>query len=119
MTKARKENGTGPAYTGLATEGAAPIVVLPGMATLPLSETPEIVAERYQLSLKVKRLERRLGEIDAVLKLSTGERQVGDFWVNVNSSNQERVDLEAVQDILGDAVPKKQVPVVRLTVVPA
>jgi hypothetical protein len=117
MTKAK--NGTGPAFTGLDPEGLVPIVVLPGTATLPLSETPEIVAERYDLSLKVKRLERRLAEIDACLKKKTGERQVGDFWVNVASSNQERMDQEAVRELLGEAVPMKLVPVVRLTVVPA
>lgn len=113
------KNATAPAYTGLATEGPVPIVVLPGTATPRLTETPEIVAERYELSLKVKRLERRLAEIDAVLKQSTGERQVGDFLVNVSSFTVERLDGDAVKEILGEATPYKPSVSVRLTVVPA
>lgn len=115
----KDKSGTAPLYTGLATEGPAPIVVLPGTATPPLSETPEIVAERYELHLKLKRLERRLSEIDACLKLRTGERLVGDFYVNVTSSDQTRADLDTIKEMLGDAMPTKLVPTVRLTVVPA
>jgi len=93
--------------------------VLLGQATLGASETPEVVAERYELNLQKKRLERRLEEIDSILKLRTGERQVGAFLVNVSSYNVERVDSDAVKEILGEATPIKTSVSVRLTVVPA
>lgn len=107
------------ANIGLATEGPAPIVVLPGTATPRLTETPEIVAERYDKAMQVKRLERRLKEIDEMLKLSTGERQVGEFLVNVSSFTVDRIDTDAVKEILGEATPYKPSVSVRLTVVPA
>lgn len=110
---------TAPAYTGLDLEGHAPTVVLPGTATPRLSETPELVAERYEKALQVKRLERRLAEIDVVLKKRTGERQVGDFMVNVSSFTTERLDAEDVKEILGDGTPYKASVSVRLSVVPA
>lgn len=114
-----RKNGTGPAYTGLATEGPAPTVVLPGTATPRLTETPELVKERYEKALQVKRLERRLADIDECLKRQTGERQVGEFLVNVSSFTTERLDGDAVKEILGDATPYKPSVSVRLTVVPA
>src|SRR5687768_10392797 len=116
---AKDKSGTGQASIGLAAGGPARTAALPGMDTRPVSETPEIVAERYDLALKVKRLERRLAEIDACLKLRTGERLVGDFYVNVSSSTQTRADLDSIKEMLGDAMPTKLVPGVRVTVVPA
>lgn len=114
-----KRNDTGPAITGLVLSGDAQHVGLLGADTHPISETPEIVAERYALSLQMKRLERRLKEIDDCLKVRTGERQVGNFWVKVSSFNVDRLDAEAVKEILGDATPIKATPTVRLSVVPA
>jgi len=97
----------------------APPAVLPGMGTPRLTESAEIVAERYELSLKLKRLERRLADIDAVLKARTGERQVGAYLVKVSSFTVERLDGDAVRQILGDATPTMQTVSTRLTVVPA
>ncbi len=94
-------------------------MVLPGTATPRVCETPEIVAERYEKALQIKRLERRLLEIDACLKQRTGERQVGDYLVNVSSFTTERLDGDAVKEILGDATPYKPSVSVRLTVNPA
>lgn len=105
--------------SGLEQNGLAKPVVLLGVDTHGVSETPEIVAERYRLNLEKQRLERRLGEIDAVLKVRTGERQVGKFWVKVSSFTVERLDSESAKEILGQDAPMTKSVSVRLSVVPA
>lgn len=118
-TRIQDKNGTGQQTTGLALSGHAWTADLLGKDTHKVSETPEIVQERYLLSLDLKRIERRMGEIDACLKVRTGERQVGNFWVKVSSFTVERLDSDMVKEIMGDAAPMKASVSVRLSVVPA
>lgn len=104
---------------GLGKPDPAGIAVLPGLDTLPRIESPPLVAERYRLSLEAKRVDRKLAEIDPILKQRTGDRQVGDYLVSVSSFTVERVDTAAVKELLGPDCPLTKSVSVRLTVVPA
>lgn len=118
------ENQVPEKYIGQRTTGSgklnlAKTVGLPGLDTPMRIESPSLVAERYHLSLEGKRIDRKLAAIDPILKAKTGERQVGDYLVSVASFTVERVDVDAVKELLGENTPMKATPSVRLTVVPA